>query len=176
MSMNAALRFRLALALLLVAAVTAFNGLATDRALWEAQVFVASGALVASGIALVFARWVQRGDPGAPPRWRIEMLTVALAIPLVPILLSILPWLLVAFNDTPRSVEAKLISMEPVKGCGMKAWLQGGSGNALPADDEERALCLDGVAIDRGLHAGDPVRLSGRQSWAGFVIDRVERR
>ena len=164
------------MATLLMAAVMACNALSTDRALWEAQAFIAFGALFAGGLALVLARWVQRGDPGPPPRWRVELLTVTLAIPLVPMLLSILPWLLVAFNDTPKSVDAKFVSMEPVKGCGVKVWLQvGDRGAAVPAESEERVLCLDGVAVDRGMRAGDPVRLAGRDSWAGFVIDRLVR-
>jgi hypothetical protein len=172
--MSAALRFRLAMALLLMAAVIAYNALSTDRALWQAQVFMGGGALIASGIALAVARWVQRGDPVPAPRWRVELLAVALAIPLVPIAMAMLPWLLVAFNDAPKSVDARLVSMEPVKGCGTKVWLQvGNRGDAAPGDEEERVLCLDGVAIDRGLRAGDPVRLTGRESWAGFVIDRL---
>jgi hypothetical protein len=172
---NAALRFRLVLALLLVGAALAFNVFSTDRALWQSPAYMGGGALIAGGIALVLARWVQRGDSSQAPRWRIGLLTVALAMPLLPMLLALLPWLLVAFNDTPRSVEAQLVNKEPVKGCGMKVWLRGRESATASWDGAERELCLDGVASDRSIHAGDAVRLTGRESWAGFVIDRIER-
>jgi hypothetical protein len=181
--MNAALRFRLVAAILLLGAVGLFNALDTDRAFSVSQWLSAGGALVASGLALLLARWTQRGDPGAPPRWRVEMLTVAFAIPLVPVVLTLLPWFLILLNQTPRSFDAVLVGREPVKGCVLKVWLKTPQGAADPAigdlhspfGDGEQARCFAGVAVDPTLRAGDPVRVTGRESWAGFVVDRLEK-
>ena len=45
--MNAALRFRLVATLLLLGSVFAVNAFSTDRALWQAPTYIASGALAA---------------------------------------------------------------------------------------------------------------------------------
>jgi hypothetical protein len=195
--MNAALRFRLVAAILLLGAVGLFNALDTGRALGVSQWLIAGAALVASGLALMLARWTQRGDPGAPPRWRVEMLTIAFAIPLVPVMLTLLPWFLILLNQTPRSFDAVLVGREPVKGCALKVWLSappGDSGSPVgalrspfgdsgspfgnsrsPFGDGEQARCLDGVIVAGILRAGEPVRVVGRESWAGFVMDRLEK-
>ena len=174
--MNAALRFRLVAILSLLGSVFAFNVFSTDRALWQAPTYIASGAFAAGAIALLLARWVQAGDAEPPPRWRIELLTGALAIPLIPIVFSLQPWLLIAFNDTPRSMAVQLVSREPVKGCAMKVWLRGIGEAVTPAlNGEEKGRCFDGVEVDRNLRAGDPGRIHGRESWAGFVADQLQR-
>ena len=181
--MNAALRFRLVAAILLIGAVALFNALDTGRALGISAWLDAGGALLASGLALLLARWTQRGDAGAPPRWRVEMLTVAFAIPLVPLVLALLPWSLILLNQAPRTVDAVLVAKEPVKGCALKVWLRAPPGDSrspigdlrAPIGDDEQARCLDGVTVDASLHAGERVRVVGRDSWAGFVVDRLER-
>jgi hypothetical protein len=173
--MNAALRFRLAAAVLLLGAVGLYNALDTGRAFDVSQWLTGGGALFASALALLLARWTQRGDAGPPPKWRVEMLAVAFAIPLVPIALTLLPWCLIALNQAPRTVDAILVAKEPVKGCALKVWLDAPPGDpASPLAGADRARCLDGVVVARTLRAGDTVRVVGRESWAGFVVDRLE--
>jgi hypothetical protein len=174
--MNAALRFRVVLALLLVAAIAVFNVFGTGRVLDESPWFIAFAALVAAAIAHVLGRWAMRGDP-APGSPRIRVLLVGgFALPLVPLVLTTAPWALIAFNGVPRTVAATLIGSEPVKGCQRKVWL-----SMMEFGDEpkprtvEKELCLDDVDFDRSLRPGDVARLVGRDSWAGFVIDRVAR-
>ena len=174
--MNAALRLRLALALLLVAAITAFNVFGTDRVLGKSPWFIAFAALVAAAVAHFLGRWAMRGDP-VPDSLRIRVLLIAgFALPLVPLALTTAPWALIAFNSVPRTVAATLIGGEPVKGCLRKVWLRMmKSGDESLTRAVEKQLCLEDVEFDRSLRPGDMARLVGRDSWAGFVIDRVAR-
>jgi hypothetical protein len=174
--MHAALRFRLAPALLMVAAIAAFNVFGTDRVLDQSPWFAAFAALVAAAVAHVLGRSGMRGG-SAPGALRIRVLLVAaFALPLVLLALTVAPWALIAFNSMPRTVAATLLGSEPVKGCQRKVWLK-----LIEPGDEPMAralakgLCLEAVDFDRSLRPGDAARLFGRDSWAGFVIDRVAR-